>query len=258
MIDWDFSRLEDLIQDRGDTMVAETGVLCPACQNNDPYASRIDHNGRPAVIRSLACSTCQGNGFMYRNARCIKGLLTSINPTNKDLLDAGYSMPGDAILSPSLQAGFLGDFDRVTFSSITVSVDSQVIVRGAATLHDNAALDTDLTPEQDRLWYIPACILWCEDSNGVIYTQGQDYSLVDKKIIWTNGPLPGTVYSVKYRAYMEWVVYNAPLERFDRGRSLAQRVMLRKKHVHFMTGSHAETPITRGIEQTTLNKVAKL
>jgi hypothetical protein len=223
--------------------------------NEDPYASAINYNGRPMAVRSMYCEQCQGNGIMYRNARCIKGLVTGIQPNQRDLIELGFVSPGDATFSPSLYAGYIGDFDR-----ITSSVDSQVIVRGAATMNENAARDTDLTTAQDRLWYLPDCIMWCEDEDGVVYTVGQDFSFVDKKITWSNGPAAGKVYTIKYRAFLEWIVYASPMERFDNGRSLAQRVVLRKKHIHFLSGSHAETAQARKEEQlnTTVNKPTQL
>lgn len=255
--DWEFGLLDELIIDRGDVVTLETGMACPACRNDDPYASTISLHGRPAAIRSLYCSKCQGNGYMYRNARCIKGLVTGIQPNQRDLMDMGYASPGDAIFSPSLQAGYLGDFDRVTFTT-TASVEAQVIMRGAATLNTNAALETDLTTAQDRLWYLPECTIWCEDANGVVYYEGTDFNFVDKKVNWVHGPDAGVIYTIKYRGFIEWIVYASPMERFDRGRNLGQRVVLRKKHVHMLTGSKAETPTARSDEQQMVNKPNRL
>jgi hypothetical protein len=185
--------------------------------------------------------------------------VTGIQPNQRDLIELGFATPGDATFSPSLHVGFIGDFDRITMTT-TASVDSQVIMRGAANLDENAALDTDLTPAQDRLWYLPECITWCEDEDGTVYTVGQDFTTQDKKITWSNGPNPGKIYTLKYRAFLEWIVYSSPMERFDRGRNLAQRVMLRKKHITFLNGSHATSPTARTEEQFnhTTNKPNKL
>ena len=196
-VDWDFRLLEELIIDRGDIVTHEQGVSCPKCRGEDPYASTIQLHGRPAVLRSFYCPICQGNGYIYRNARCVLGLVTGIQPNQRDLIELGFVTPGDATFSPSLNAGFIGDFDRITMTT-TASVDSQVIMRGAATLDENAALDTDLTPAQDRLWYLPECITWCEDEDGTVYTVGQDFTTQDKKITWSNGPNPGKLYTIKY------------------------------------------------------------
>lgn len=256
-MDWDFNLLESLIEDRGDVVTVETGLACPSCRNDDPYASQINFNGRPALIRSHYCPTCFGECYIYRNARCVKGLVTGVQQSQRDLIDAGYASPGDATFSPSLNAGYLGDFDRVTFHTTTQVDGGQLIMRGAATASTNSSLVTDLSEDQDRLWYLPACVLWCEDSNGVVYTLGQDYTFIDKKISWINGPAVGTVYVIKYRAYMEWIVYASPMERFDRARNLAQRVLLRKKHIHFINNP-LESPTERTEDQVTHNKFTRL
>jgi hypothetical protein len=255
--DWDFGLLEELIQSRGDPVTHEVGLLCPKCNNEDPYASRVDHHGRPAMVRSLYCSTCDGNGFIYRNSRCIIGLVTGVQQAQRDLIDAGYASPGDAVFSPSLHVGYIGDFDRITFTNTTQVDGGQVIVRGAATMNDNSSLVTDLSTSQDRLWYLPECVTWCEDANGVVYTLGQDFTFTNKKINWTNGPHVGVPYVIKYRAYMEWLVYASPMERFDRTRNLAQRVLLRKKHVHFMT-NNKDSPGERADQQLMVNKLPRL
>ena len=253
--DWSFKRLESLIQNRGETVIHEIGVACPACRNEDIYSYNADFNGRPSNIRSLSCPQCQGDGFLYRDAKEIKGLVTAIQPGSRQLTEIGYAVPGDCVFSPSLNARFIGDFDRITFLSTTQVDGGQVIMRGAATQGDNFALETDLTEDQDRLWYLPECVLWCEDQNGVIYRQGTDFDFDDKKIVWTNGPERGTLYTVKYRAYLEWVTYNSPMERYDRGRNLAQKVLLRKKHVHFRDGSFADSSDDRSAEESSFTTV---
>lgn len=248
-----------LFEDRQDTVILEQGISCPTCRNHDPFASTIEIDGRPGqVIRSLACQNCAGNGILYRNARVVAGLTTSIhNQSNKDITDLGYATPGDAVFSPNLDAGFVGEQDRITFTN-PASVDSQLIVRGAATMQENQELTTDLLPNEDRLWYLPESTIWCEDENGVVYYQGSDFNFLNNKIVWTQGPENGTIYTIKYRNYPEWIVYAGIQERYDRGRNLAQKVLLKKKHVHFQNGSQAATPAQRSEEQSIFNTVTKV
>ncbi len=258
-VDWDFGLLEELIQDRGDEIVHELGVPCPSCRNDDPYASTIDIQGRPAYIRSLACRICQGNGYMYRDPQVVKGLVVGVNPSNhKMLLDAGIAAPGDSVFSPSLNCRFVGPLDRFTFLTAMEVSGGQVIVRGAATAGENAMLRTDLLTTQDRLWYLPEVITWCEDADGVLYQQDSDFTIAEKKITWINSPTLGTPYSIKYRAFTEWIAQEVPMERFDRARNLAQKVLLKKKHVHFQAGSLAESPAARKEEATSFNTVVKI
>lgn len=234
MTDWDLRALESLIQDRGDIVIVETGAACPACRNDDPYAANVTLDNRPAYVRSFACPTCEGNGYIYRNPRKVKGLVTSVRQGNHSLIDAGFSSPGECVFSPSLDAGFVGEGDRITFTNPTQVDKGQIILRGIATKGDNATLKTDLADNEDRLWYMPESIQVCEDANGVSYNVGADFTINGNRIQWINSPEVGTPYVIKYRAYMEWIVYESPLERYDRGRNLAQRVSLRKKHVIFL------------------------
>lgn len=258
-MDWDLEQLEAFIQRRGEEVVHETAIACPSCRNEDIFSYSVEVDGRPANIRSLSCPQCYGDGFIYRNPQIIKGLVSAIDPGNRVLTDIGYSVPGDCVFSPSMAVAPLGDFDRVTFQ-VPSSVGGQVILRGAATMQQNASLTTDLSPQEDRLWYLPECALWCEDQNGVIYTQGADYTFDDKKIVWVDGrgPSMGTLYSLKYRAYLEWVTYSSPMERYDRGRNLAQRVLLRKKHVHFQGGNLADSPGDRLEQQEAFTTKVKI
>lgn len=253
-VDWDFALLEEFIQARGDNVVIETGVAC-TCRNNDLYASTILRHNSPASFRRMNCERCQGDGFIFRNARIVKGLITGIDPgKNRSLIDSGYAMSGDMVFSPSLSQGHLiGDFDKLTFSFPEEISDGQVIMRGAAHLEDNALVPTDLTTSQDRLWYVADCAIWCEDEDGIVYKQDADFTLSDKKITWIGKqPAEGKLYVLKYMGYPEWIIYTQPFIRYDRNRSLGKRVLLRRKHVHFNTGSQAATPEARQQEEVTL------
>lgn len=248
--DWDFPKLEELIEARGDKVIYETGVAC-TCRNDDALSSFNDKDGSPAFSRKLICSICQGDGLIFRNAIIINGLLTAVNPgANRHLMEAGYAVPGDAIFSPSFNAPVIGDFDRITMLNSVPISEGQVIVRGAGDTGYNKVLDTRLVPTEDRLWYLADQAIHCEDSEGVVYTQNVDFELVDKVVRWIgNKPKKGNVYTLKYTAFLEWITYASPFERFDRNRSLAQRVLLRKKHVYLANGSPADTAVKRKQEE---------
>jgi hypothetical protein len=258
-VDFDFARLDELIQARGEKVLIETAVAC-TCRNGDLHAALILREGKPANQRSLSCPQCQGDGFLYRNLRQIVGLVTSLDPgRNRQLYEMGYSVPGDAIFSPSLRAGYVTDFDRITMCKPEPTNEGQVIMRGAHTLEDNAQYVTDLEDNEDRLWYRPACAIWCEDSNGVVYSQGSDFVFEAKKMQWVgNQPDIGTLFTIKFTAYLEWVAYATPFDRVDRGRSLGQRVMIRKKHVTFTSDSPLDSPAYRAqkeVDFTTRTKI---
>lgn len=256
-IEFDIPGLQqDLFDDRHDIVILESSIRCPVCINEDPLSTSIQIDGRPGYIKKFACPVCQGNSYIYRNARAVRGLVTQIrNINSKELQDLGYVEPGDSVFSPEFAAGFINQGDRITFTNPT-SVEDQVIMRGAANIGENIAFTTDLAPNEDRLWYLPQVAIWCEDENGVTYFQNTDFTFQDKKIVWINSPNPGTIYTLKYRNYAEWIVHSGTMERFDRGRNLAQKVLLKKKHVYFFTGSQAASPGQRTAEQesyTTVN-----
>jgi len=257
--DWDFDLLEEFIQERGDDVIVETGVAC-TCRNGDLYASTIERNGAPASVRIMNCQKCQGDGWIYRNARVIHGLITSIDPgRDKRLLDIGYAIPGDAVFSPSIAIRNLADFDRITLLYPSPINEGQVILRGAAHLEENAHIDTDLEENEDRLWYMAACSIWCEDEDGVVYTQNADFVLDDRKIRWEGGrPAVGKLYTIKYFGYLEWIIYAQPFQRVDNARTLGPRLLIRKKHVAFLTGSDADTPAKRTEEQRVFTTKVKI
>ncbi len=252
MIDWNFGLHSEFIERRGDLVIHEQGIACPACRGEDFYSSNILENDQPKRIRTLGCRNCQGDGFLYRNATPIRGLLTSIQSgANKQLIDSGFMIPGDCTFSPLLeQCPTLSDFDKITFTHAQPINEGQVILRNAARLGHNQTIPTDLTEDEDRLWYQSDCALWCEDEYGVVYKQGPDFLLQGRKIQWIgNRPEINTFYTVKYKAYLEWVLWASPFERIDHGRTLGPRVLLRKKHVYLSTGSPATTPAERKQEQ---------
>lgn len=257
--DWNFQVLEELIDARGDEVILETGVAC-TCRREDAIASMTTKENQPSTVRKMNCNECQGDGYLYRNARCVRGLVTSVEAgPNRKLLEGGYAVPGDAIFSPSLNAGRVSDFDRITFTHSVSVGDGQIIMRGAAQHNENQGLRIGVTVDEDRLYYMGDCAIWCEDATGGVYVQNADFVLEDKVIRWIGErPNKGTFYTLKYTAFLEWIVYNTPFTRIDNNRSLAQKVVLKKKHVAFSTGSFADTPAKRQEEQETFTTRAKI
>lgn len=254
-VDWDFELLESLIQQRGDFVIHEKGIACP-CRGGDAYASLTTIDEAAGARRKIGCSQCGGSGWIYRNPRQIKGLITSVETgRNRNLIDAGYAVPGDCTFSPSLREGPIADFDRITFLYPSPTSDGQVIMRNAANLGDNAMLNLGLASNEDRLWYYAACVHWCEDENGVVYSQGIDFNVCEKVLTWVgNRPVDGVNYTVKYDAYIEWICYGSPMTRFDVDRSIGQRVMLRKLHVAAQNDYQFNTVAKREAQATTFTK----
>lgn len=247
-IDWDFSLLQTIFDDRADQVVHEIALAC-SCSREDTYASQIEIDGRLARVRSMSCPNCQGDGFIYREPEAVKGLLTQIHPANRELEEYGYNNAGDMTFSPDFHTRVISDFDRITLLSDSPINEGQVLIRGAATIGQNAMqknTNTDLLPNEDRLWYIATRAIWCEDINGVIYSQGSDYDFDGKRIVWgATGPDVGTPYTLKYCAFLEYVAYRGPMQRYDRARSLLQKVYLKKKHITLFKDLDTDTPAKR-------------
>jgi hypothetical protein len=259
MLDWDFAGLESLITDRGDEVIHELGVAC-TCRVDNAFGSAVEHQGRAASRRKINCQACGGTGWIYRNAQVIKGIVTSVDTgRGRKLLEMGYAVPGDCTFSPSLRGPTISDFDRITFKYAIPVSDGQTIVRNAAKIQDNQLVDASLTTLQDKLWYNASCSFWCEDEDGIVYKEDTDFVLSGKRITWgATRPADGTTYTVKYDAYMEWIVYSSPATRFDTDRTLGQRVMLRKWHVAYLNDFKFETPDSRKqaeIEFTTKSSI---
>lgn len=258
--DWDFNLLNMLMQDRGDQVIFETAIACPLCRKGDATAAFNEKNSTEATnIRNFDCGSCHGDGFIYRNAQIITGLLTQINAGNRQLLDIGLAFPGDCVFSPSLDAPDLDDMDKVTLCITDILHEGQVIQRNAARLSNASTRPTDLAPNEDRLWYASdGCFVWCEDQNNVVYGDA-DIEIRDNVLRWVGKkPADGVFYTIKYHYYPEWIVYASPLQRFDRGRDLKQRVVLRKKHTVFMNSTDKATPAQRQSEQLALTGRVKI
>lgn len=247
--DWSFNNLEELIESRGDDVIHETGVTCPTCSAGDTYGSTILAEGKPlqGVGGSLSCNHCYGIGWIYRDPKVIRGLVTSVQSgQNKTLVESGWAVPGDSVFSPSLNVPPLGDFDKITMTYPVPVGSGQTIIRNAGNMGINQMLSTGLNPSQDRLWYYPSCVTYCVDQRGETYTQDVDFILDEKIIVWgTRRPKDGEVYTIKYMACLEWIVFSSPFTRFDNDRSLGQKVVLRKAHTAFVNAHPVDTPASR-------------
>lgn len=233
---------ESLIENRGSVMIHEVGVQC-TCRLDDTYANLKD-DGQSA-LRDPFCPRCRGDNFLYRAPQLVKGLATSIRQ-QRNILDAGIAQPGDMQFSPEIDDGCTPGFRRVgAWDKLTATWDQpldggQVILRGAGTANENKQLRTYLKDNEDRLWYEPSTSVWCEDENGVQYTQDADFELGPGKIIrWIgNQPAQRLRYTMKYNAFFEWIVYQPPQERRDKDNAdIGQLCFLRKKHVMLINTS---------------------
>ena len=230
-IDWTFRNLDGLINNRGEEVIHEIGMRC-TCSNEDTYAGQTTDG--PHVMRrrqTINCHECGGEGYMFRDARKVVGLVTGITE-DFQRMEAEWGTPGDCTFSPKL--GYqISAGDKITFTWAQPLAEGQVIVRGAGTLGDNTERKgIDLSTNEDRLWYHAETAIWCEDEDGTIYRQNGDFVLDGTRVIkWISGPALRKKYVIKYNAFLEWIAWVPPNVRRDRQRDLGARVPLRKSHV---------------------------
>jgi hypothetical protein len=168
------------------------------------------------------CKVCGGSGRVYGRMKRQKGLIGGITAQDKALLVAGIAMPGDLIFSPALGARtVLHDYDMVRLA-YGLPHDGDLLTRG-----------------NDRLLYLPTAIIAVERHNPFTglttsYLPGIHFTVSGRAITWAPdyGPAHGELYSVRYDALFDWVVYpGVTLPRIKRGHYLGQRVLLRKRHL---------------------------
>ena len=219
-VNWseNFRMQDGLISNRGQVVIHEIGLTC-TCRPGGIGEAVVGGSGK------LACSKCE-NGILYREPLQIMGLISSIS-SNRQLVETGFINPGDCVISisPNIKTA-PSDFDKITFTWPENVGDGQVIVRGEA-----SEPPYNLAANADLLHYQGAEGVYCEDEDGRTYEWNSDFYFEGRKIIWLNPPEIRKRYTIKYKAYLEWIVYDSPMSRRDRDKDLGFRVVLRKKHL---------------------------
>jgi hypothetical protein len=167
------------------------------------------------------CLDHENGGWLYTNETTITGLVTDISQS-RELMDTGLFLPGDCVFSP-LTENTVSEGDKIIFTWPLPYGQGDALVR--------------LSEINDTLYYEGVKGLVCLDENKVFYKDSIDYKLDGKKIIWQwdgkTGKTPGygIRYTIKYTAYIEWLVFVPPVERISHGQDIGSKVMLRKKHI---------------------------
>ena len=210
---------EEVVNEHGEIAVHEIALPCPKCQDTD-----IDK----AVIGNSYCPLCLGDGFIYREPHLVQGLMTGVK-YGQSLDDMGWASPGDCTfsLAPNVVPQ-ISTFDKITFTHPENVGYGQVMKRGLWHQRNSAKFAAN----EDRLDYIVAEVMFAEDEDGVTYKQDIDF-VTDQKVLKWIGQMPviGKKVAIKYTAFFEWIAFTPSSERRDNGRSLGDRVVLRKKHI---------------------------
>ncbi len=172
-----------------------------------------------------SCPACHGLGWVWQEQPQIFGLVSGITQ-HKDLMMAGILAPGDLVFSPDLRY-ILSDYDKIQLSwPQGVPYEGELIFRGSGA--------TDATMYGILEVVKDGCIS-VNPTTAVItnYILGTDFTVSGQTVTWlgVNQPAAGAVYSLKYKALIDWIVLVPPEPRRERDTNLGQRVILRKKHV---------------------------
>jgi hypothetical protein len=151
--------------------------------------------------------------------------------TQKDLLQAGIATPGDLVFSPTLDVS-LSDYDRIQLTwPEGLPFDGEVIRRG---MNINSPMVDSTTYE---IINVDQCIQANPLTGSITnYTPNVDFSYNGKNITWlgtSNIPQNQSLFSIKYKALIDWIVFVPPQPRRERGTNLGQFVILRRKHSAF-------------------------
>jgi hypothetical protein len=226
---------DGLISNRGQVIIHELGISC-TCRLDGGVISPVRGG-----VSTFYCAGCE-NGILYRRPRQIMGLVSGTS-SNRQLIETGFINPGDCVLSvsPNLEDP-PSDFDKITFTWDENVGDGQVIVRGEGLDRNTALLDNE-----DLLHYQASKSLYCEDEDGKEYFEGADFYFEGKKIVWLNPPIIRKKYTIKYKAYLEWLIFDSPMTRRDRDTDLGYRIVLRKKHLVNNRDPIDDKPMDKGL-----------
>jgi hypothetical protein len=172
------------------------------------------------------CRVCKGLGYIYRASQPLLGIVTGI--TNQKIQgDLGIFQPGDLIFSQRMMDPQpLTDGDKIVLTWDGQAYIGDLVLRGDGNTDLLIFNATDITE-----------VLQMDPIAGTttVFTEGIDFlhPANSDQLVWqnssTNQPAANSVYSVKYQAIYDWVVFTSPAQRYERGTPLGNRVYLRRK-----------------------------
>jgi hypothetical protein len=201
------SEVNRFVREEGEDVLHSTGMRC-FCMGKD---GQLDPN----------CKAHDVTGSIYDVPKPLVGLFSDIMQ-RKELAATGLFLPGDALFSP--------------LSTDTVSEGDKITLLKPLPYGSGDAL-TRVVGNSDRLLYKAVSSIFCMDEHKIRYIEGEDFRLYGKTIIWKwegkvgKAPRVGHRYTIKYRAYIDWIAFFPPMERFSRNEDIGSKVMLRKLHV---------------------------
>ena len=203
-----------LILTHGEQVIHYTGQLCSCSPDGLPESA------------DLNCVKCQGLGVFWREPRSITAIITGLDSdrTSRQWLQNGIALPEDMSCSPlpGLSRRFK-DYDKIIPTwKRGFPYPGELLRRG----------------RKDTLLYRPVGKIVRvskvnpEVGTEEVWIEGVDFSVGgtdNKSVLWVNGRGPG----------FEFVCWAPPAPRWERGKDLGQRVLLRKMHLPWPTSNWA-------------------
>jgi hypothetical protein len=199
--------VDKFVREEGERVLHAIGMRC-WCQGKD---GQLDPN----------CQAHDVTGSVYDEPVPIVGLFTDLTQ-RKELAATGLFLRGDALFSP-LTTATISEGDKITLLKPLPYGAGDARIRGAG--------------DYDPLLYKAVSGIFCMDEDRVRYREGEDFKLNEKTIIWEwagkvgKAPSIGCKFTIKYRAFIDWIAFFPPMERFSHGEDIGSKVMLRKLHI---------------------------
>lgn len=201
--------IDNFVREEGELVYHYAAIVCP-CQ---------DDKGMP----DPNCKLHELGGYRYVDGRQITGLITGIE-NRKELMASGLFLPADCLFSP-LSEEKIAEHDKIVFTW-PLPFSGDVVLRSDIEDFDYLSYEAD-----------KAMVCIGDDENATRYYEGVDFQLDGKKIIWEwegkEGAKPdvGTRYSIRYKAFIEWIAFIPPSNRVSHGFDIGDKVFLRRKHL---------------------------
>lgn len=213
-----FRRMDNIQRRTAEHIEHMPSALCPCSSSGDPSRANPNHRA------------CGGTGHIILREK-LSYLLANVSKytAKMQLVEGGINLPGDLVVSPLAH-------DKVLFNQWDViripdwedgePYEGQLIERPEGM----APVISVLAYEPNTVEYVFSVNVY---TNAVTYyTEGTDFSISGFNFTWlTNTPPPGTQVSVRYRPNMEYVIVEPPQIRLERGSSVGQYAIARKRHL---------------------------
>lgn len=207
-----------LIMTHGEQIIHYRGVLC-SCSPT----------GRPEEA-DVTCEKCHGLGVFWNEPKTITAVVLGLDSdrVGKVWLQNGIALPEDMSCSPLPgYARRFRDYDKIVPTwKRGFPYPGELLRRG----------------KKETLIYKPVGNIIRVSQvnplsgNETIYHQGADFNMAGadgKTVVWVSGhgPQIDDVYAVVYEPRFEFVAWSPPAPRWEKGRELGMRVLLRKVHL---------------------------